>query len=120
MPARPQSARSEASAGSAVSAVRRDPTKLYHITSELDLQASHAYGHNSSATRAAKTEAPDVDASDSILGTALEGEVWDDEEYALAASGDDSDSEEDADDHGSDADEAGADGLGEDFGGEAW
>ena len=97
---KPQQKMNDETATRNVSAVRRDPTKLYHITSELDLQASHAYGHNSSATRAAKTEAPDVDASDSILGTALEGEVWDDEEYALAASGDDSDSEEDADDEG--------------------
>ena len=37
-----------------------------------------------------------------------------------SVAGSECDSEEDADDHGSDADEAGADGLGEDFGGEAW
>ena len=78
-------------------AVSREPEKLYHLTPELDLQASYALGHNDSKILNEKVEAPDVAESESILGAIEEADdVWNPAEYAQAdvIDGDDEEGED--------------------------
>ena len=77
-----------------VGAVSREPEKLYRLTPELDLMASHALGHNNNS-RTVKVEAPGVVASDSILGALAEDDGgWNPAEYVRADIFDDDDEEE--------------------------
>eukprot|EP00966_Prymnesium_polylepis_P116605 2695074-Prymnesium_polylepis.1 len=62
-------------------AVRRDPLKLYRLNQALDLQASHALGHNKSVAKD-KTDAPNISKSLSILGTIEAEDGFNEEEYS--------------------------------------
>ena len=79
---KPQQKMNDETVSRNVAAVSREPEKLYRLTPELELMASRAHGHTSSDFRTKKVEAPEVEASGSILGAVQQEEGdWNPAEY---------------------------------------
>jgi hypothetical protein len=79
---KPQQKMNDETVSRNVAAVSREPEKLYRVTPELELMASRAHGHTSPDFRTKKVEAPEVEASGSILGAVQQEEGdWNPAEY---------------------------------------